>query len=157
MSIDTISIDEGINGASNMLALLDEELTRWGGWKVVISHYPCHSAGGYPGVASIRESVLPILKKHSVDFYITGHDHNQQHWVEKENTDGVEHVITGAGGQNRYNFNEDYVTINEQLGMEMKFFDDIYGFSYFVVGSEGIKMQFVNLYGEVIYESFRNK
>jgi len=159
VSIDTISIAKDKNDADDMLALLSDELESAddAGWKVVIGHYPCHSGGHYAGIHSMRESVCPVLEENSVDFYLTGHDHNQQHWVKKGDASAVEHVVTGAGGQNRYHKNDDNVEENEKLGMELKFFDDIYGFSYFVVGKEEMKLQIVNIYGEVMHESVRYK
>ena len=51
----------------------------------------------------MRELLLPVMKNQSVDYYVTGHDHNMQHWVEKDNPHGgLEHVISGAGGKSRY-------------------------------------------------------
>jgi len=155
--IDTVSIDHDENSASDMISLLSSELEDSSHWKVVIGHYPCHSGGHYPGVHSIRKSVLPILKRNGVDFYITGHDHNQQHWVERDNAAGIDHVTTGAGGKERYHSHEDSVTENEELGMEMRHFEADYGFSYFVVKKDEIRMQFVSNYGKVIYEYVRNK
>ena len=97
VSIDTVSIDDGKNGALGMLELLDSELGKAGddAWKIVFGHYPCHSGGHYGGVSSIQEQVLPIMKAHNVDFYITGHDHNQQHWTTRGNSAGIDHIVTG--------------------------------------------------------------
>merc|ERR1711962_1422577 len=68
-----------------MLELLVSELGKAddNDWKVVFGHYPCHSGGHYGGFSSIQEQVLPIMKGFNVDFYLTGHDHNQQHWTER--------------------------------------------------------------------------
>ena len=46
---------------------------------------------------------------------------------------------------------------NEKLGMELKFFEADYGFAYFVATKEEMRVQLVNIYGEVIYESVRQK
>ena len=104
VSIDTISIEDDKNSASDMISLLDSELESAddAGWKVVFGHFPCHSGGHYGGSDTIRESVEPIMKRNSVDFYLSGHDHNQQHWVEKRDASGPEHITTGAGGESRY-------------------------------------------------------
>ena len=155
--IDTVSIDHDENSASDMISLLSSELEDSSHWKVVIGHYPCHSGGHYAGIHSIRKSVLPILKSNDVDFYITGHDHNQQHWVERNNSGGIDHVITGAGGKNKKPKDEKHLTENEQLGMEMRHFEAEYGFSFFVIKKDEISMQFVNYDGNVIYEYVRNK
>ena len=49
----------------------------------------------------MRELLLPVMKNQSVDYYVSGHDHNMQHWVERDNLGGVEHVTSGAGGKTR--------------------------------------------------------
>lgn len=159
VSIDTISIHDDKNHADSMLALLNFELESAdsAGWKVVFSHYPCHSGGHYPGSHTIRESVLPIMKRNSVDFYVTGHDHNQQHWVTRGDASEIEHVVTGAGGMSRYHKNDDNVRENEERGMELKYFEAEYGFAYFVIKKEEMTLQLVNIYGEVVYESVRRK
>ena len=47
---------------------------------------------------------------HQVDFYITGHDHNQQHWAWGAGAgQRVEHVIAGAGGKSGYEQEADHV------------------------------------------------
>ena len=33
----------------------------------------------------VQEKVEPIMKKSNIDFYLSGHDHNLQHWVSKGN------------------------------------------------------------------------
>ena len=85
VSIDTISIDQDKNNAQNMIQLLESELsnTDTSDWKIVFGHYPCHSGGHYGGSDSIREKVLPIMKRYNVDMYLAGHDHNLQHWEPK--------------------------------------------------------------------------
>ena len=85
VSIDTISINKDKNNAQDMIRLLESELSNAdkSDWKIVFGHYPCHSGGHYGGFDSIREKVLPIMKKYNVDMYLAGHDHNLQHWEPK--------------------------------------------------------------------------
>lgn len=86
VSIDVVSVDEDKNSPQNLLDTLDHELGKEeSDWKIVFAHYPCYSAGGYPGFDSVRNKVLPIMEKHNVDIYVTGHDHNLQHWTTKSN------------------------------------------------------------------------
>ena len=97
VSVDTVSIDDDKNDAESMKQLLESELAKAGDdeWKIVFGHYPCHSGGGYSGYRSMREQILPTMKAHNVDFYLTGHDHNLQHWRKKDNPADVDHIITG--------------------------------------------------------------
>ena len=96
-SVDTVSIDDNINDAESQKELLDSELAKAGqdAWKIVFGHFPCHSGGGYSGITSTKQQVLPIMRRHKVDFYLTGHDHNLQHWRSKEDFADVEHIVTG--------------------------------------------------------------
>ena len=96
-SVDTVSIDDNINDAESQKELLDSELAKVGqdAWKIVFGHFPCHSGGGYSGITSTRQQILPIMRRHNVDFYLTGHDHNLQHWRSKEDFADVEHIVTG--------------------------------------------------------------
>ena len=97
VSVDTVSIDDNINDAESQKQLLDSELAKAGddAWKIFFGHFPCHSGGGYSGITSTRQQVLPIMRRHSVDFYLTGHDHNLQHWRSKGDFADVEHIVTG--------------------------------------------------------------
>ena len=97
VSVDTVSIDENKNEAEAMKELLDNELStaRDDEWKIVFGHFPCHSGGGYSGYQSMREQILPIMSAHNVDFYLSGHDHNLQHWRTRGAPADVDHIITG--------------------------------------------------------------
>jgi tartrate-resistant acid phosphatase type 5 len=65
-------------------------------WKVVYGHHPVYSTGTEHGdtPAMIRE-VLPLLKKHHVDVYLSGHDHDME-YLRPE--DDVHFFVSGAGG-----------------------------------------------------------
>ena len=164
VSLDTVSIDEDRNCAGCMLELLRAELeaAAAGAWKVVFGHYPLHSGGGYGGYDTIRESVGPLLERGGADFYLSGHDHNQQHWVARETretrgTRGTEHVTAGAGGKDAYGPEAEHVLENEELGMRLEHFQEGNGFVYFTVREEEVRLQFVNTYDTVVYQSVRQK
>ena len=172
VSIDTLSIDYDKNEASGMLELLDSELGKSNDWKIVFGHYMCHSGGHYGGYESVRTKVLPIMKRHNVDFYLTGHDHNQQHWVVRGNSAGIDHIVTGeafselllvncffsgAGGHSEYHQMPHNVAENEGLGMDLEFFDHHYGFSYYSVSNSEISVKFVNADGMTIHQYTRTK
>jgi len=158
VSVDTISIHDDLNNADDMLSLLSSELeSADSDWKIVFSHFPVHSGGPYTGSHTIRRKVLPILKDNDVDFYLTGHDHNQQHWVEKDHPTRLEHIITGAGGKSRYYQQDDTTQENLDLGMELKHFFVGYGFAHFSVSKDQIRVRFVDIDGNVAHESIRHK
>ena len=100
-------------------------------------------------------SAWPIMKSHNVDFYLTGHDHNLQHWITRGDPSGLEHITTGAGGESEYHKYDHNVEKNEAMGMDLEFFDYHYGFTYVVVGQDKITVKFVNVDHEVIHEFTR--
>ena len=157
VSIDTESIEDDVNNAPDMLVTLNNELSNAGAedWKFVFGHHPIHSGGHYGGSETLQMSAWPIMKSHNVDFYLTGHDHNLQHWITRGDPSGLEHITTGAGGESEYHKYDHNVEKNEAMGMDLEFFDYHYGFTYVVVGQGKITVQFVNVDHEVIHEFTR--
>ncbi|OYV25947.1 MAG: acid phosphatase [Acidocella sp. 20-63-7] len=69
-------------------------------WKIVIGHHPIYSSvdpndGADHDQPDLIARLDPVLRKHDVPIYISGHDHCLQA-VEVE---GVAYVVTGAGSQ----------------------------------------------------------
>lgn len=67
-------------------------------WRIIASHYPLISKGRYRKsrkVMGIRYQLLPVINKHSIDLYISGHDHNSQVLTDKD-MPGCKFVIVGA-------------------------------------------------------------
>merc|ERR1711936_670721 len=106
ISFDTESLRHHKNKPEDIIDFVEKELDdRSADWKIVIGHHPCYSAGHHDGSSTIRSQILPVMKKYDADIYLSGHDHNQQHWQVDGNPD-IEHIITGAGGKSRYGFDE---------------------------------------------------
>jgi hypothetical protein len=67
-------------------------------WRIIASHYPLISKGRYSRnrkVMGIRAQLLPLINKHSIDLYISGHDHNSQVLTDKD-MPGCKFIIVGA-------------------------------------------------------------
>jgi len=81
------------------LAWLDEQLGRsTASWKLVIGHHTVHSGGSSHGDTPETTALIePLLKKHGVQAYINGHDHDMQHI----RRGGVDYICCGAGSQVR--------------------------------------------------------
>lgn len=47
-------------------------------WKIICGHYPIHSNGPHIISKELQERLKPLLKKYKVDFYYSGHEHNNQ-------------------------------------------------------------------------------
>ena len=84
------------------LAWLKRELARsTAKWKIVYGHFPVYEQTDYT-VEPQRRLLLPILKQYNVDMYLAGHHHTVQHWQ----MDGIDYVVTGAGGAANYSLGD---------------------------------------------------
>lgn len=83
-------------------------------WKVVIGHYPIYSCGSHGDNGELMANLLPILKRHRVDFYISGHDHNISHFKE----DDTQFVVSGTGSRLTHaRPKSGYSTLNQDRGV----------------------------------------
>ena len=84
--------------STRQLRWLDSALTASRAtWKIVVGHHPIFSTGHHGDTPLVKQRILPILKKHRVQAYFCGHDHDLQHL----RVDGMDFVVTGAAGQTR--------------------------------------------------------
>jgi|WetSurMetagenome_2_1015567.scaffolds.fasta_scaffold36206_2 tartrate-resistant acid phosphatase type 5 len=67
-------------------------------WTIVVGHHPIRSAAPMHGdTPELVERLLPILQKHHVPLFVSGHDHVLQHL----RADGLEYCICGGGASPR--------------------------------------------------------
>jgi acid phosphatase len=94
-------------------------------WKIVIGHHPVYSKGSHGITTELLEdmdgldSLDPLMRTHGVQFYFSGHDHNQQHMFHR----GLNYVVSGAGGGNIYDD-----TTDEYPSGSLRMFDREHGF-----------------------------
>lgn len=62
-------------------------------WKVVVGHYPVFSHGHHGNTDELVGDLLPLLKRHHVDFYLSGHDHD----LEFMRKDEINFIVSGTG------------------------------------------------------------
>jgi tartrate-resistant acid phosphatase type 5 len=81
------------------LRWLDEQLGQSAApWKLVIGHHTIYSGGsGHGDTPETKELIEPLLRKHNVQAYINGHDHDLQHL----RRGGVDYIGCGAGSEVR--------------------------------------------------------
>jgi tartrate-resistant acid phosphatase type 5 len=81
------------------LRWLDEQLGNSAApWKLVIGHHTIYSGGSVHGdTPEAKELIEPLLRKHGVQAYINGHDHDLQHI----RRGGVDYICCGAGSEVR--------------------------------------------------------
>lgn len=132
---------EGIDGAAQ-LEWLDRALAASRArWKVVYGHHPIYSNGehGRPGRGSlprVKGPLLPLLRKHKVDVYIAGHDHDLQALAPE---DGIHFFVSGAGGRHLRGFDLDQCRV---WGAERS-----YGFTVLEADPLGVSLK-VSFVGE---------
>lgn len=61
------------------LAWLERELAEPGiTWRIVVGHHPIWSNGWHGDSADMAAEVLPLLRRHKVPLYLSGHDHHPE-------------------------------------------------------------------------------
>ncbi len=82
------------------LAWMEQELSRPRGsaWRIVLAHHPLFSNGQNGDDPNLQAAWGPILRRHGVDFCVSGHDHVLQHleipgWP-------MTFLTSGGGGEN---------------------------------------------------------
>lgn len=100
------------NGTGAMLQWLDNDLQRTRqAWKVVYFHHAPYATANHendPNGQIVRERVVPILDRYSVDLVLSGHEHSYDRTYplnagqRVEPGFGVLYVITGGGGGTLY-------------------------------------------------------
>ena len=64
-------------------------------------------------------------------------------------------LSSGAGGKRAYEKSDEHVAENEAMGMNLEYFTEHYGFTFFSVSKTDITVSFVGADGNVIYQYTR--
>jgi acid phosphatase len=64
-------------------------------WKVVVGHHPIYSSGLYGNDPGLQAKLTALMRKHGVQLYINGHEHNYERSVP---IDGITYLVVGGGG-----------------------------------------------------------
>lgn len=64
-------------------------------WKVVVGHHPLYSSGFYGDDRAAIARLTPLFRRHGVQLYINGHDHNYER---SRPIDGTTYLTVGNGG-----------------------------------------------------------
>jgi tartrate-resistant acid phosphatase type 5 len=95
----TIAENVSSQDVQAQLKWLDEALAASSApWKLVVGHHTIYSGGsGHGDTPELGTLVDPLLRKHGVQAYINGHDHDLQH-IRRS---GVDYLCCGAGSEVR--------------------------------------------------------
>ena len=108
-------------------------------WKFVVGHHPLYSGGKHGNEQDLINKLKPIFDKNKIKFYICGHDHDLQYLKDGD----VNYFVSGAGSELRETKNID----------KTLFAKSVNGFVGFTISQESVKFQFVDLDGNILYES----
>ena len=113
-------------------------------WKIVVGHHPVYSADTYRGNNNeLINSIEPILKKHKVDFYFSGHIHIAQH-IQKN---GIDYVVSPSGS----------LGVNTSTNDEAMFVSHAEGFTICQVKENYFEFMFLDKNGNEICRYKKNK
>lgn len=111
-------------------------------WVLVVGHYPVFSVGDHGDIPSMSVNFLPIIKRHSIDAYLSGHDHSLQHLIDNE----VQFFISGAGAKMG-----NIVNPEKTRAQKVAFAQVTNGFMLHEFTQKQLKTSFINSQGETIY------
>ena len=92
------------------------------------------------------------MQQYGVDAYVCGHDHNLQHLQNMSDPDGLQYILSGAGGAllSRYiPENEDYIRLNYNVAPV--FFQMTYGFVTLTTNVDRLRWDFFDQNSELVY------
>jgi hypothetical protein len=130
------------------LQWLDDELAkpRKSLWTVCLGHHPLFSDGQHGDDTALQAAWGPLLKKHKVDFYLSGHDHTLQHLQAPEWA--TTFVVSGGGGEN---------TKRSIAGKRGPFIRAIHGFAVLQFGAARAKVSLIDDTGAVLHVFERDR
>lgn len=117
------------------LTWLDETLSKSKcKWKIICGHYPIRSNGPHQVSSELQLLLEPIIKKHSVDFYVSGHEHNTQA-ISKNNCICL--ISGGIYANNHYSIN--------RVHSDTLFYSNDRGFFTFEITRNKLNVYFENV------------
>ncbi|MEI9978258.1 MAG: metallophosphoesterase [Edaphobacter sp.] len=109
---------------------------------VVMGHHPVYSDGKHGDHPVLVRDWDPLFRKHKVDLYLAGHDHDLQHLeFEKHPTS---FFLSGGGGGDLYNLKIDA----SQRG---PYAQKVYGFSHLSVTEQQMTLRHLDSSGRVLH------
>lgn len=114
-------------------------------WKIVVGHHPLYTAGprteNYDTLA-VRKVLKPLLEKHRILLYLSGHEHSMQHLKVQDNC--FHQFISGSGSE--------ITPVKKGLSYS-RFETSTYGFMYFALNQQQLQAQCIDHEGKIIYST----
>lgn len=113
-------------------------------WKIVIGHHPIYSVDSLRGKnTELLDQLDPVLTKHKVDFYFSGHIHIAQH-IQKND---INYVVSPSGS----------LGVNTATLSGAKFISHTEGFTICSVKKDYFEFLFVDENGKELYRFKKTK
>lgn len=136
-ALDTNTIKKQTENYIEQINWLEHELqSSTARWKIVFGHHPVFSYGKHGHQKQMIDHVRPLLEKHKVDVYISGHDHDRQLL---RPVGGVHYIISGTGSRSR----------DTQYGENTIFAETNLGYIWCSVSSSQFHVQFIDRHGAI--------
>lgn len=114
-------------------------------WKIVVGHHPIYTSGprteNYDTLA-VRKVLEPLLEKHHIPLYLSGHEHSMQHL--KVQNKSFHQFISGSGSE---------VTPVKSGLPYGRFEASTYGFMSFAINQEQLQAQCIDHEGKIVYST----
>ena len=136
----TLTVEE----QSAQLAWLRQQLEkpRTTPFLAVLGHHPVYSNGPHGDHPVLVRDWDPLFRKHKVDLYMAGHDHDLQH-LEFDGSPTT-HFLSGAGGADLYVLKID--------GLDRgPYAQEVHGFSHIAVTRDLLELRHLDADGRLLY------
>lgn len=130
--------DVAAQDTAAQLAWLERELAAsTAGIRILVGHHPLWTGGVRRDMReqSLNTILPPLMKRHGVNVYLCGHEHDAQH-IE---VDGIHNFVIGHGGDRR----------PTGVTAGTRFAESREGFAAIAVNAAGVTVHFVDASGEV--------
>lgn len=115
-------------------------------WTIVVGHWAVYSYAGNADTSELIEHLDPLLKKHRVHAYFSGHDHCLQHLRKTESDWTRNFFVSGAGGYRIHTLKP-----NARGNPDLVHAAMMHGFMWVRITDEQFLVQFLDKDGEVLY------
>ncbi len=129
---------------AEQLAWLKTELARprTTTFLVVMGHHPIYSDGMHGDHPVLIRDWDPLFRKHKIDLYLAGHDHDMQHLEFEDHPTSF--FLSGGGGADLYDLKDD-------ASKRRKYAQKVYGFSHLSVTPKQLILRHLDSEGRTLH------